>query len=398
MTPAPLYLDHASTTPCAPEVVAAMQPYWTDQCGNAAAAGMAGRQAFRMFEQARNDIAGLIGGTGEGVILTSGATEANDLALRGAAQVNTDKSRNEILISAVEHDSVFYAARDVRALGYDIKIIPVDACGIVTPAALAALLSPRTFMVSVIAAGHETGAVQNIPSLAAQAREAGALFHTDAAQAAGRMKIDVAAWGVDILTFCAHKMKGPQGIGALYLRSTPPLALHPVFGGGGAQKLRGGTVPLALAAGFGAACRLATAEMARGQRHAADVRAAFVDILTARGVDFTVNETAAQLPHILSLYMPGIDAADAMINLAPYMDFSAGAACRNAAGKTSAVLAAMGQDDVRAAQTMRFSFAQTAPDEKSAAQDLKNIAAAAEKLADYAVAACAGSSVCALGA
>lgn len=394
MTPAPLYLDHASTTPCAPEVVAAMQPYWTDQCGNAAAAGMAGRQAFRVFEQAKNDVAGLIGGTGEGVILTSGATEANDLALRGAAWANTNKSRSEILISAIEHDSVFYAAQDLGALGYHIKIIPVDAGGGVTPAALAALLSSRTFMVSVIAAGHETGAVQNIPALAAQARAAGALFHTDAAQAAGRMGIDVAAWGVDMLTLCAHKMKGPQGIGALYVRSAPPLALQPVFGGGGAQKLRGGTVPLALAAGFGAACGLARAEMTQGPRHAADARAAFIDVLIARGVGFLVNEAPAQLPHILSLYMPGVDAADAMINLAPYMDFSAGAACRNASGKTSAVLAAMGQDDIRAAQTMRFSFAQAAPDGDTAARDIRNIQAAAEKLADYA-AACTGSAVCA---
>ncbi len=352
MTVLPLYLDAASTTPCAPDVVTAMQPYWSSKFGNAAAAGIEGRRAAQVVDQARQDIAALIGGQAAGITLTSGATEANFLALAAAAAGRTDAKRNEILIGATEHDSVVAAAQSLTSQGYVIKTIPVNTAGEVTVAALGALLSPCVFMVSVMTVNHETGVAHDIPALCRLARAAGALFHTDAVQAAGKMRIDAAAWGVDMMTLCAHKIYGPQGIGALYVRPSPPVRLVPVMGG---QVLRAGTVPLALAAGFGVACRLAAEGAAS---HAQKIRDVFLSAWQAAGIDFAVNGVNAHLrvPHILNVRIAGVDAADMMLDLSARLTFSTGAACRSQTGRTSPVLAAMGLDALAASQSIRVSY------------------------------------------
>lgn len=352
MTALPIYLDAASTTPCAAEVVAAMQPYWTSAFGNAAAAGIEGRRAAQVVDQARQDIAALIGGQAAGITLTSGATEANFLALAGAAAARADKTRNEILIGATEHDSVVAAARSLAAQGYVIKTIPANAAGEITPDALAGLLSPRVFMVSVMAVNHETGTVQDIPVLCRLARAAGALFHTDAVQAAGKIRIDAAGWDVDMMTLCAHKIYGPQGVGALYVRPSPPVPIAPVMGG---EVLRAGTVPLALAAGFGAACRLTASDHPVGAQKVHNV---FLSVWQAAGVKFAVNAASAhrRVPHIINVRFEGVDAADMMLDLSARVTFSTGAACRSHTGKTSPVLAAMGLDAVAASESIRVSF------------------------------------------
>lgn len=369
MTAMPIYLDAASTTPCAPEVVAAMAPCWHERFGNPAAQGTEGRRAAVVVRAAKEDIAALIGAGAEGITLTSGASEANALAILGAAAAARGGVRREILVSAIEHDSIMGLAPQLGIMGFAVKTIPVDAQGIVTPAALQSLLSPQVFLVSVIAAGHETGVLQDIPALCRAAQASGALFHTDAVQAAGKIPLQAAAWGVDMISLCAHKIYGPQGIGALYVRPSPPLKIMPLWGSSGGQALRGGTVPLALAAGFGAACRLAAEKMQSCSDNARACRASFLDVLMRSGVDFEVNEGAmgVQLPHILSIHLRGIDAADMMIALTGQVSFSTAAACRSAAGKTSAVLAAMGQDAVRAAQSIRLSFGADLTPEAAAA-------------------------------
>ncbi|MFN7114209.1 MAG: cysteine desulfurase family protein [Alphaproteobacteria bacterium] len=356
MKAAPIYLDHAATTPCAPEVIAAMQPYWADHIGHAGAAGMAGRRAAGVIEEAKKDIAALIGAAAEAITLTSGATESNALALLGAAAARKDRTRNEIVISAAEHDSLRGAAQILAAQGFTINLIPVTAAGEVTPQTLAKMLSPKTFLVSIQAAGHETGVLQDIPALAKLAHAAGALFHTDAAQAAGKIEIEAAAWGADMLTLSAHKIYGPQGIGALYVRAAPPLMIAPLLGGSGVQSLRPGTLPLALAAGFGAACRLAALRREADARIAAEIRGVFLSKLAARGVDFLQNGALAEktLPHILNIRIKNIDAADMMLALAGDIAFSTGAACRS--GKPSSVLGAMGLTAAESAQSIRICF------------------------------------------
>ncbi len=373
----PIYLDDAATTPCADTVVAAMQPYWAREFGNAAAAGIEGRRAARVIERAKEDIAALIGAGAADITLTSGATEANFLAIAGAAAARTDLSRNEILISGAEHDSVAAAAASLAAQGYIIKTIPVNAAGEVMADALSALLSPRCLLVSIIAAGHETGVMQDIPALCGLSQSAGALFHTDAAQAAGKMPVDAAGWGADMITICAHKMYGPQGIGALYVRSAPPVPVAPLLGGSGGQMLRAGTVPLALAAGFGAACQLAALEGGQRAAMAQAARDAFLAEWQAAGVVFIINGGAAAkaVPHILSLRLEDIDTADMMLDLAGQVTFSTGSACRSASGKASAVLAAMGLDAREAARTLRLSFGRSLN-----AQDARR---AARIMADY---------------
>lgn len=351
----PIYLDGASTTLCADEVVAAMQPYWSLQFGNAATAGIEGRRAAQAVQQAKTDVARLIGADAAGITFTSGATEANFLALAGAAAARTDKSRNEILISAAEHDSVFAASASLAAQGYIVKTIPVDSGGVVDAAALSAMLSPRSFLVSIIAAGHETGTVQDIPALCRLAHAAGALFHTDAVQAVGKMAVDAAAWGADMMTICAHKIYGPQGIGALYVRPSPPVPILSVIGGSGGQPLRAGTVPLALAVGFGAACRLAGNELADNIAAAQLVRQAFLSEWQDANMPMRVNG-AAGVPHILNVQIDGVDAADMMLDLASFVTFSTGSACRSASGKPSAVLTAMGLDAASVSQSARLSF------------------------------------------
>lgn len=379
-----VYLDHAATTPCADDVTAAMRPFWAENFGNPAAQGIEGCRAAETVRAARASVAALIGATAEGITFTSGATEANALALLGFAAAHAGGERRDILISAAEHDSILALVPQLRAMGFDINIIPVTSSGQVTVEALDALLSPRCLLVSVIAAGHETGILQDIPALAARTHAASAIFHTDAVQAAGKIPVDAAAWGVDMLTLSAHKIYGPQGIGALYVRPAPPLALAPLWHGSGGQPLRAGTVPLALAAGFGAACRLAQARLTQRYDSACACRTSVLNTLRARGVRFEINSAdtdAYQLPHILSLHIGGIDAADMIADLAGRVSLSSGSACRSGAGKTSAVLAAMGQDALRASQTLRLSFGDLASPEDAAG--------AAEYIADYALAAAA---------
>jgi len=379
-----VYLDHAATTPCADDVTAAMRPFWAENFGNPAAQGIEGRRAAEVVRTARASVAALVGGTAEGITFTSGATEANALALLGFSAAHTGGDRRDILIGAAEHDSILALVPQLQAMGFDIKMIPVTSSGQVTVAALEALLSSRSLLVSVQAAGHETGILQDIPALAVRAHAAGAVFHTDAVQAAGKIPVDAAAWGVDMLTLSAHKIYGPQGIGALYVRPAPPLALAPLWHGSGGQPLRAGTVPLALVAGFGAACRLAQARLRQRYDSACACRTSVLNTLRARGVRFEINSTDTdhrQLPHILSLHIGGIDAADMIADLAGRMSLSSGSACRSGAGKTSAVLAAMGQDALRASQTLRLSFGDlTSPEDA---------ARAAEYIADYALAAAA---------
>lgn len=352
---APLYLDYHATTPCDPSVVEAMLPYFSVRFGNVSSNHARGRHADKALTEAKAQIAGLIGAQPEEIVLTSGATESNNLALAGIAAGATD--RREILIGALEHESVARCARHLVAQGFTVKVIPATKDGFILPDAVAGMVSDKTLMVSVLAASHEIGTIQPIKEIAAVAKRAGAWTHCDAAQAVGRVAIDVGALGVDMLSFSAHKIYGPQGIGALYVRAKPPVSLFPLFHGGHQQRLRPGTVPLALAAGFGQACRIAAACLKEDARRLSDLTDLLVTELTQNIPGIRINGArTSRLPGSLNVLLPGVDAEALLLTLADDLCLSTGSACRSKGGFPSPVLRAIGLSDQDIYSSIRLSL------------------------------------------
>lgn len=352
----PVFLDYHSTSPCLPSVISAMLPYFAGaDFGNPAGRNGHHARAAAALQQSVTHIAQLIGAHPAEITLTSGATEANNLALAGMAGAAVDTARNEILISAMEHDSLWQTAAMLEKRGYKLRLIPVTSEGFVMPETVAAMVSDKTLLVSVMLANHEIGTVQDIAAMTPIVRKAGAAFHTDATQAAGRMTLDVKALGVDMLSFSAHKLGGPQGIGALYVRAQSAFPLMPQSFGGGQQRLRAGTVPLALAVGFGQACRDAARDMHVQQQHRQDCAALFLETLKADGVAFHLNGAAEnRLAGSLNLYLPDVRAVDLLWEMSSSVTLSSGAAC--AAGKPSRTLSAIGCTDVRIDGSIRLCF------------------------------------------
>jgi cysteine desulfurase len=357
----PLYLDYHSTTPCEPQALAAMLPYFSpEKFGNPGARAHAhGRRAAAELEAAKERIAALVGATAETVTVTSGATESNNLALLGTAEAarRAGNARNEILVGALEHDCVRKTLAYLGDKGFTVKTVPSDAGGFITPEAVKALAGDKTLLVSVMAANHEIGTVQPVAEIAKAAHAVGALFHSDAAQAAGKVPLDVAAMDIDMLSFCSHKLYGPSGIGALYVRQKPPVDVASVFHGGSQQSLRPGTVPLALAVGFGAACDIAQEQMAAQAERLAAHADLFVKTLEDGGAEFFVNGARSpRLPGSLNLRFAGVTAEDLMLELADDLCMSTGAACASAAKKPSPVLKAIGLTDEEVAGSLRVSL------------------------------------------
>jgi cysteine desulfurase len=353
----PVYLDNQSTTPCDPRVVAAMLPFFTERFGNPHSAEHAmGRDAEDAVEAARAQIAALIGAGPSEIVLTSGATEANNIAIKGAARhaVQRGDTRRRVVTAATEHQCVLESVADLAAEGFEPVVLPVGADGLLDPNVLQAALEVPTLLVSVMAANNETGVVQDIPLLASMAREAGALFHCDAAQAAGKVAFDV-GWGVDLASLSGHKLYGPKGVGALYVRRRPRVRLAPLFSGGGQERgLRPGTLPTPLIAGFGEACRIALAERAEEAERVTALRARLLDGLDAAIAGLRVNGAWEQrLPGNLNLTFPAASAA-ALMRACPDLCVSTGSACSSAELTPSAVLSAMGLTPAAAARTLRM--------------------------------------------
>lgn len=354
----PIYLDHHSTTPCAPEVRDAMWPYFGERFGNPSAINHArGRAAAERVAQARSRIAALLGTIPEAVVLTAGASEANNLAIIGAAR-RVPAGRDEIAISAIEHPSVRAAAERMRESGFRVIELPVTGDGFVDPDSARARLSERTALVSVMAANHEIGTIQPIAALAAAAHQVGALFHTDATQAVGKIPLDMARDGIDLLSLSGHKFYGPPGIGALLVRQTPPVALDPlILGGGQNNGLRSGTIPLALAVGLAAACDLAAHCMADDAERLNRLSHRLLAALRDAGLTFSVNGSLAQrLPGSLNLRFPGVSAADLLLDLADDVCLATGSACASGASAPSRVLKAIGLSDEDCAAAIRLSL------------------------------------------
>jgi cysteine desulfurase len=340
----PVYLDYHSTTPCDPVVIDAMMPCFGEGFGNPGAKSHAhGRSAARQLEQAVEKIGRLIGAGPECITLTSGATESNNLALLGLAERATD--RKEIVISAIEHNCVSNTAAYLATKGFTVKTVPVDAHGFVQPDELKKHVTAQTLVVSVITASHEIGTIQPLKECAKIAHDAGALFHTDATQALGKIAFDVSDIDADLVSYSAHKIYGPVGIGALYVRQKPPVAISRVFFGGAQQSLRPGSVPLALAVGFGAACDVATKGLTTYIPHMEQMAALLLAELQKAIPAMKLNAGAPHLPGLLNIRLPNISAQDIMLELADDLCMSTGAACSTANRKPSPVLKAIGLSD-----------------------------------------------------
>lgn len=354
----PIYLDNQATTPCDPRVVTAMLPYFSEAFGNPHSAEHAlGREAEAAVERARAEVAALIGASPREIIFTSGATESNNLAIKGAARfaARMGSPKRRVITVATEHKCVLEATRDLAEEGFEPVFLPVAPDGRLDPAALGAALATPTLLVSVMAANNETGVLQDIATLATLARDCGALFHTDAAQAAGKIPLDVAAQGIDLLSISGHKLYGPKGIGALYVRHRPRVRLAPLISGGGQERgLRSGTLPAPLIVGFGEACRIARAEMAAETARLAALRDRLLARLRAAIPGIALNGSRDhRLAGNLNLAFPGARAETLLADL-PDLCLSTGSACSSAAIEPSYVLRAMGIAPEIAAASLRI--------------------------------------------
>jgi cysteine desulfurase len=354
----PVYLDNQATTRCDPRVVAAMLPWFTEHYGNPhSVEHVMGLEAEAAVETARGQVAGLIGADAKELVFTSGATESNNIAIKGAARhaLRTGNDRRRVVTVATEHKCVLESVRDLAEEGFEPVFLPVRSDGLLDPDALREALSVPTLLLSVMAVNNEIGVVQDIPGLAAIAKQAGALFHTDIAQATGKIPLDLTAWKVDLASISGHKIYGPKGVGALFVRRRPRVRLAPLFSGGGQERgLRSGTLPAPLIIGLGEACRLAQAEMAEEAQRLGALRHALLDRLKAAIPGIVVNGSEqARIAGNLNLTFPATTASDLMARV-PDLCVSTGSACSSAAIEPSYVLRAIGLTDDAASRTLRI--------------------------------------------
>lgn len=360
--PAPIYLDHNATTPLCAEVRAAMVEAM-DAWGNPSSAHVYGRRAREIIDRARVEVAALIGADPSEIVFTSGGTEANNLAIHGVAR----RREGAIVISAIEHPATRAPAESLRAMGQEVRVLDVDGDGQVKldRSALAGAA-----LVSVMHANNETGVIQPIAELAASAREEGALVHTDAAQSVGKVPVDVCALGVDLLSIAGHKLYGPKGVGALFVREGVALAPF-VTGAGHERGLRPGTENVVGIAGLGAACRVARADLTAEVQRVAALRDELVARLAAGVPGLVVNgDGAPRLPNTASVRFSGVSGASLLAAL-PGLAASAGSACHEGAETASAVITAMGVPARDALGTVRLSLGRaTSVDEVRAAAEM----------------------------
>ena len=352
----PVYLDYQATTPLDRRVLDAMLPFFTEKFGNPHSVTHAyGREAEAAVEEARAEVAALIAAEPREIVFTSGATEANNLALKGAAHFHRGFGKDHVVTVVTEHKCVLESAAALGREGFRITVLPVDGQGLVDLAALAAAIDERTAIVSVMAANNEIGVLQPLAEIGALCRARGVLFHSDAAQAVGKVPVDVEAMGLDLLSISGHKVYGPKGIGALYVRRRPRARLSPLFDGGGQERgLRSGTLPTPLCVGLGAAARIAGAEMAAEAERVLGLRRRFLAGIRARVPEVKLNGDAEKrLPGNLNLSFPGAPALEVMA-ACPSLALSTGSACTAAAVEPSYVLRALAVPDDLAAASLRI--------------------------------------------
>jgi cysteine desulfurase len=356
---APVYLDYQATTPTDPRVVAAMLPYFTEKFGNPhSTSHRLGREAAEAVEQARGEVAALIGADQREIVFTSGATESNNAALKGALRFLRDERRankDHIVTVATEHKCVLETCRQLEREGFSLTILPVGDDGLLDLDGLAAAIGPRTALASVMAVNNEIGVIQPLARIGALCRSRGVLFHSDAAQAVGKVPLDVDSMQIDLLSVSGHKLYGPKGVGALYVRRRPRVRLAPLIDGGGQERgFRSGTLPTPLCVGLGRACAIAQAEMAAETAAIAALRRRFLAGLRSRIPGIRLNGSAEhRVAGNLNLALAGVD-GDTLLEACPAVAASTGSACSSASVEPSYVLRALGLDEATARSSLRL--------------------------------------------
>jgi cysteine desulfurase len=356
----PIYLDHHATTPVDPRVLDAMLPYFREKFGNASSVNHPfGWEAAEAVETAREQIAALLRTEPRCLIFTSGATEANNLAIKGVIQAAPPGSH--VVTTAAEHRSVLDPIRRVARRGTEIAIVGVDEYGRVSPEMIAKALRPNTVLVSAIWANNEVGSLNPIRELAELCRDRGVLFHTDAVQAVGKIEVDLGDLPVDLLSASAHKLYGPKGVGLLFVRrGQKSIPIEPLLDGGGhEQRLRSGTLPVPLIVGFGEACRIAAAELTAEAERLLALRERLWTGLQ-KAIDGVVlnGHPTERLPGNLNVSFEGVDGEALMTSLSG-IAVSSGSACTSADPEPSHVLRAMGRSDGLTRASLRFGLGRT---------------------------------------
>jgi cysteine desulfurase len=351
----PIYLDYQATTPTDPRVVEAMLPYFTEKFGNPHSVHHAyGWEAEAAVEEARAQLAALIGAEPREIVFTSGATESNNLAIKGAARFHR-AAKPHVISCVTEHKCVLEALKRIEGEGTRVTLLPVDGNGLIDLGELEAALGEDTALVSIMAANNEIGVIQPVAEIGALCRAHGAYFHSDAAQAVGKIPIDVGAMKIDLLSISGHKFYGPKGIGALYVRRRPRVRITVQMDGGGQERgFRSGTLSPALCVGLGEAAAIAAAEMDEEATRLSGLSRRLLEGLNARLNGVVLNGDAARrLPGNLNLSFAGLE-GEALIEAMPGLAVSSGSACSSAAIEPSYVLRAIGLGDEMAQASVRI--------------------------------------------
>ena len=353
----PIYMDYHATTPVDPRVLEAMTPYFTQHFGNAASRNHSfGWQAEEAVETARKQVADLIGASAKEVIFTSGATESNNLAIKGVAEMYREKG-NHIITCVIEHKAVIDTCKKLEKQGLRVTYLPVQKDGRINIDDLRAAITDRTILITIMTANNEIGVLQPIAEIGRIARAHGVLFHTDAAQALGKVPLDVQAMHVDLMSMSAHKVYGPKGVGALYVRrKNPRVRLEAQLHGGGHERgMRSGTLYVPLIVGFGAAVELAVAGMTEEAERTRNLRDRLLANLTGGLAEVQVNGSLEhRLPGNLNLSFAFVEGEALLMGLNDTVALSSGSACTSASLEPSYVLKALGVGDELAHSSLRF--------------------------------------------
>jgi len=360
----PIYLDYGATTPVDPRVVDAMIPWLREHFGNPASRSHAwGWEAEEAVEKARAQVAELIGADPREIVWTSGATESNNLAIKGAGHFYKGKGKHLITVKT-EHKAVLDTMREMERQGFEVTYLDVQPDGLLDFEVLKAAIRPDTILISVMFVNNEIGVIQDIPAIGALCREKGIIFHVDAAQATGKIEIDMANLPVDLLSLASHKTYGPKGIGALYVRRKPRVRLEAQMHGGGHERgMRSGTLPTHQIVGMGEAFRIAREEMAQEQEKARRLQKRLLDGLTDMEQVFINGDMQQRVPHNLNISFNYVEGESLIMGIKG-LAVSSGSACTSASLEPSYVLRALGRSDELAHSSLRMTIGRFTTEEE----------------------------------